>query len=673
MNKKSIISLLLAALVALTAFPASAEQVRGAALLTWRQGGTDAALYLNASEYDWRNDPDGLLGQILTASTEYTRHGEQEQPCAVMRLRVGGEDAFVESIGETADYARAAKALCGAASLSVREDAALPELLGALGAGETALNAEVNQAAFHALAAGLWTNAQAAQAADGRELLTFQALYDALSGSLTDEGVRQALSGYQGEFAAQGQTTVNWAFLLCVLSEALSPSGESYPYLLFGAGETNRRLILRGEQPEYAVRLFVDDECIRRLTVREGGNVELPELSGVTWTDDGRNIQADTDICGYSTLRVTYRLTNAADFADLLGDLPVEWVQTVLYGHRVRPSVHYIEALSEKQLRVEWSAGANDRVKQDCVIRGRLFYEGETSAPTASPTPTASPAPTASPTVKPTATPVPQSCAVTFVYPAELGYSEEEARVTVTVPFGGSATPPVPDQAHQKEHYTLTWPAGWENVTADVTIEGALTPKTYTIHCRVLDAQGKELYAQDHAHVYGTALTLPAFDLPAGQKVEWDNLPEQITGDCELVGHVVEIFVKVTYRLVALDGAVTELGEETVPYGGSATLPVIEIPEGCEVTWSGALSGLTEDTVVTGKLTRRHYTVTVQIFDADGNPYFSSTQQVSHGGTATAPAFTVPDDCTFAWDEGTRFDNVTSDRTLIGRLTRKST
>lgn len=660
MNKKSIISLLLAALLALAAFPASAEQVKGAALLTWHQNGMDAALYLNASEYDWRSDPDGLLSQILAASTEYTRHGEQEEPCAVMRLRVGGEDAFVEGIGEVADYAHAAKALCGAASLSVREDAALPELLGALGAGETALNAEVNQAAFHALAAGLWTNAQAAQAADGRELLTFQALYDALSGSLTDEGVRQALSGYQGEFAAQGQTTVNWAFLLCVLSEALSPSGESYPYLLFGAGETNRRLILRGEQPEYAVRLFVDDECISRLTVREGEDVELPELSGVTWTDDGRNIQADTDICGYTTLRVTYRLTNAADFADRLGDLPVEWVQTVLYGHRVRPSVHYIEALSEKQLRVEWSAGANDRVKQEKTIEGKLIFEGET------------PSPSALPTVEPTATPVPESCTVTFVYPAELGYSEAESRVTVTVPFGGSATPPTPDKAHQKEHYTLTWPAGWENVTADVTIEGVLTPKTYTVRCRVLDAQGKELYAQDHAHVYGTALTLPSFDLPDGQKVEWDNLPDQITGDCEIIGHVVEIRVKVTYRLVALDGTVTELGEETVPYGGNATLPVIEIPDGCEVTWSGTLSGLTEDTVVTGKLTQRHYTVTVQIFDADGNVYYSSTQQVSHGGTATAPAFTVPDDCTFAWNEGTSFENVTSDRTLTGRLTRKA-
>ena len=510
--------------------------------------------------------------------------------------------------------------------------------------------------AWNALISALW---QAAPS-DEQAALTFEELYAALTAHLADKAAREALSGYRAEFEAQAQTTVNWAFLLCVLSEALSPSGESYPYLLFGAGESSHRLILRDEQPEYTVRLFVDDECISRLTVREGEDVELPQISGVTWLSSGKNIQSDTDLCGYTTLRVTYRLTNAADFADRLGDLPVEWVQTVLYGHRVRPSVHYIEALSEKQLRVEWSAGANDRVKQEKTIEGKLIFEGET------------PSPSALPTVEPTATPVPESCTVTFVYPAELGYSEAESRVTVTVPFGGSATPPTPDKAHQKEHYTLTWPAGWENVTADVTIEGVLTPKTYTVRCRVLDAQGKELYAQDHAHVYGTALTLPSFDLPDGQKVEWDNLPDQITGDCEIIGHVVEIRVKVTYRLVALDGTVTELGEETVPYGGNATLPVIEIPDGCEVTWSGTLSGLTEDTVVTGKLTQRHYTVTVQIFDADGNAYYSSTQQVSHGGTATAPAFTVPDDCTFAWDEGTSFENVTSDRKLTGRLTRKA-
>ncbi len=656
MNKKSIISLLLAALLALAAFPASAEQVKGAALLTWHQDGMDAALYLNASEYDWRSDPDGLLSQILAASTVYTRHGEQEEPCAVMRLRVGGEDSFVEGIGEVADYARAAKTVCLAAGLSAQENDSLPELLKALGAEEPALSTPVTREAWNALISALW---QAAPS-DEQAALTFEELYAALTAHLADKAAREALSGYRAEFEAQGQTTVNWAFLLCVLSEALSPSGESYPYLLFGAGETNRRLILRGEQPEYTVRLFVDDECISRLTVREGEDVELPQISGVTWLSSGKNIQSDTDLCGYTTLRVTYRLTNAADFADRLGDLPVEWVQTVLYGHRVRPSVHYIEALSEKQLRVEWSAGANDRVKQEKTIEGKLIFEGET------------PSPSALPTVEPTATPVPESCTVTFVYPAELGYSEAESRVTVTVPFGGSATPPTPDKAHQKEHYTLTWPAGWENVTADVTIEGVLTPKTYTVRCRVLDAQGKELYAQDHAHVYGTALTLPSFDLPDGQKVEWDNLPDQITGDCEIIGHVVEIRVKVTYRLVALDGTVTELGEETVPYGGNATLPVIEIPDGCEVTWSGTLSGLTEDTVVTGKLTQRHYTVTVQIFDADGNVYYSSTQQVSHGGTATAPAFTVPDDCTFAWDEGTSFENVTSDRTLTGRLTRKA-
>ena len=656
MNKKSIISLLLAALVALAAFPASAEQVRGAALLTWHQDGMDAALYLNASEYDWRNDPDGLLSQILAASTVYTRHGEQEEPCAVMRLRVGGEDAFVESIGETADYARAAKTVCLAAGLSAQENDSLPELLKALGAEEPALSTPVTREAWNALISALW---QAAPS-DEQAALTFEELYAALTAHLADKAAREALSGYRAEFEAQGQTTVNWAFLLCVLSEALSPSGESYPYLLFGAGESSHRLILRDEQPEYTVRLFVDDECISRLTVREGEDVELPQISGVTWLSSGKNIQSDTDLCGYTTLRVTYRLTNAADFADRLGDLPVEWVQTVLYGHRVRPSVHYIEALSEKQLRVEWSAGANDRVKQEKTIEGKLIFEGET------------PSPSALPTVEPTATPVPESCTVTFVYPAELGYSEAESRVTVTVPFGGSATPPTPDKAHQKEHYTLTWPAGWENVTADVTIEGVLTPKTYTVRCRVLDAQGKELYAQDHAHVYGTALTLPSFDLPDGQKVEWDNLPDQITGDCEIIGHVVEIRVKVTYRLVALDGTVTELGEETVPYGGNATLPVIEIPDGCEVTWSGTLSGLTEDTVVTGKLTQRHYTVTVQIFDADGNAYYSSTQQVSHGGTATAPAFTVPDDCTFAWDEGTSFENVTSDLKLTGRLTRKA-
>ena len=668
-------ALLLCALLALTgaATRAQAEPVRGAVLLTWEQDGQAMSLYLNENDYDWRADPDGRLAQILPAQADYAGHGEQEEPCAVMRLRMGEEEACVEVFGEAQDYARAASLLAGAMGVELAEDAGLTEALGALNEREeaTALCDGVTIAEWTRIASGLWNRPEEGEEASGEDALTFGRLYADLTDCLSGQEVCESLDGYRSEFEAHATQPVNWAVLLSAISEVLLPSGESYPYLVFGPAQ-DRRLILQGEEPEYTVKLFVDDECIGRLTVREGEDVEIPAIKGVTWLGDGKNIRSDIILCGYTTKRVTYRLVNAEEYADLLRDCPVEWVQNVLYGHFVCPSVHYMEALSEKGLRVEWAADAGERVQEDRVIEGRLVADGTSPAPSASPVPSASPSVTPMPTASPeaSATPMPQYT-VTFVFPPELGYSAEESRVSVQVAHGGSAQPPQPDKAHQKEHYALVWPSGWEQVTADATIEGVLEPKTYTIRFRVVNADGKEVYASEQPHVYGQPLELPTVSLPAGERVEWQDVPEQITGDCEIAGRIAIVQITVRYRLVALDGTVSELGEEVIPYGGNATLPVIEIPEGCEVTWSGALSGLTEDTVVTGKLTLRHYTVTVEVFAADGSLFYTSAQQVSHGGSATAPAFTVPDDCTFAWDEGTRFDNVTADRTLTGRLSRK--
>lgn len=655
---KRFLALMLSALLAWSVRPAVAEEIRGATLLTWEADEMEVSLWLAGSEYDWSEDPEGVLAQILPGEIACTRHAEQEEPCAVMQLRVGTVENYVESVGELDDYANAGRMLLSAMGLSVAEETSLSEVMETLCGREAALSEDVTGEAWRTLCEGLWGMQHAEAEGEAAEIaaLTFGEMYADLLRALDGQEAARSLAGYQAEFEAREDWKVNWAFLLSTLSETISPSGESYPYLVFG-GEADRRLILQGEAPEYTVRLYVDDECIEEMTVKEGEDVSLPNLPGVTWVSDGKNIQTDRILCGYTDRRVTFRLKNAEEYAGQLGDLPVEWVQSVLYGHRVRPSVRYMEALAENGLSVEWDAKADERVWEDKVIEGRLL-----------PSETGSPAPTQTPA--PTATPLPETCTVTFVYPAELGYTGEEARVTVEVSYGGMATPPEADEAHRREHYTLCWPEGWENVTEDRVIEGVLEPKTYTVRWRVLDENGAEYAAQEQAHVYGTALTPPAFDLPAGQRVKWDALPEEVTGDSAVTGRLEEIRIVVSYRLVALDGSVSELGTETIEYGGNAKLPLIDIPEGCEVTWSGALSGLTEDTVVTGTLTRRQYTVTIQIFDADGSVYFSSTQQVAHGGEAAAPAFTAPEGCTFAWDVGTSFEQVTADRTITGRLTR---
>ena len=104
--------------------------------------------------------------------------------------------------------------------------------------------------------------------------------------------------------------------------------------------------------------------------------------------------------------------------------------------------------------------------------------------------------------------------------------------------------------------------------------------------------QTGELF-QDYAVGKSRASITALMDIrPDTANLETENGLEEVDPEDVPVGSV--IVVKPGER-VPLDGTVTELGEETVPYGGNATLPVIEIPDGCEVTWSGTLSGLTDE------------------------------------------------------------------------------
>jgi len=372
-----------------------------------------------------------------------------------------------------------------------------------------------------------------------------------------------------------------------------------------------------------------------------------------------------------------------------MGDHPGEWRQNVLYGHFAHPDSDIVEGLEANGLTIVWEEEIDRRVRSKKTLEGTLVELLPTPTVTAEPTPTATaeptpdvtvtPEPTAEVTAEPTpdvtATPEPTALpvyTVTFVYPPEMGYAGADAQVTVQVQHGEAATPPEADADRVGEHYTFSWPSGWEKVTQDMTIQGVLIPKNYSLTFRVLNEAGEEILLQTLSCAYGSVPATPSVVLAPGERVKWENLPEKVRGDCEVTGRIERIEPLITYVLVDLQGNRTVILTEKIPYGGNATLPAVEIPEGYEVNWNGTLSNLTQDTEIVGIMSRRIHIVTVEVYDPQGAVYFSQHQEVFHGENAIAPAFTVPEGYTFAWDVGTDFANVTSSRTLTGRLTQKT-
>ena len=124
-----------------------------------------------------------------------------------------------------------------------------------------------------------------------------------------------------------------------------------------------------------------------------------------------------------------------------------------------------------------------------------------------------------------------------------------------------------------------------------------------------------------------------------------------------------------TFTVVFKDWDGTVLKTEQVAEGGAATAPNNPTREGYTFTgWDKTFNNITADTVVTAQYTQNavvnYYTVTFK--DWDGTVL--STQTVSYGGSATAPANPTRKGYTFTgWDKA--FNNITADTVVTAQYT----
>jgi len=114
-----------------------------------------------------------------------------------------------------------------------------------------------------------------------------------------------------------------------------------------------------------------------------------------------------------------------------------------------------------------------------------------------------------------------------------------------------------------------------------------------------------------------------------------------------------------TVKFVDWDGTV--ISTQSIPYNGSATLPVNPSRYGWTFkSWSGNYSRITSNQTITANYERNVYTVT--FVDEDGS-LIGSKQRIQFEGAATAPNYTAPEGYTFLkWDKA--FNYIESNLTI---------
>ncbi len=576
--------------------------------------------------YDWTRDEAGWL-PLLTGEENWSVGEDAAFVCQLI-----AQEGPVAELRSTAwDLRTLANRLLSAAKQPLLQADAAPE--DCLHALEGLLGSPA--------ASPSWTGEASAREA---EALLSCALGLSFSGLEEDSpytwgALGQALSEYVHpvlfsdsleRFEENAEYPVNWGMLLTLCAEALPGEPEAQWSWLDAEGQ---------RQPVdwafyHTVTYYVNDRREEAEQVRDGSRAEPPEMPGVEWFSVPEYVGADTRVYGYTRQRVRFTLENAQELGFSAEE--GQWTQNILYGRAAEPRAQRLEPFVEKGYTVAWDQDVSEPVYADCEITGRLIA------------------------------PEPDSFVITYVWPQEMGGGEQ----ALTVEKGAEPVPPQVDPGRVPEGYEFAWERTIAQAERDETVRGLLTPKQYTIEFIARDeADGTILLQAGETLSHGQAVVLPAG--PEGYTVDWTGAPETAVSDCTVEGTARPIRPLVVFLLVDEEGVSRELSRQEIEYGGSVTLPTVEIPEGCEVAWTGPLSGIRADATVTGTVTRRQIPVTIEVLWEDGSIYYSETQQVPYGGSVGAASFVLPDGCGFAWDAGSVFDNICAPMHLTGRLTRR--
>ena len=222
-----------------------------------------------------------------------------------------------------------------------------------------------------------------------------------------------------------------------------------------------------------------------------------------------------------------------------------------------------------------------------------------------------------------------------------------------SVNYGHGATAPADPL---RTGFTFTgWDKGFNNITADLTVNAVYTINSYTVVFKDWDGTSLKTESVDH----GNGATAPADPSRIGYDfIGWDVAFDSITGDLTVnAEYGIQQFV-VTF--VDYDGVVIDT--QTVDYGSSATEPAD--PDNQLnyhfTNWDKAFNNVMSDLTVTAIYAIDTFTVTF----VDHDDAVLDTQTVDYGFPASAPS--DPDNKEnfhFAgWDVA--FDNITANLTV---------
>jgi uncharacterized repeat protein (TIGR02543 family) len=225
---------------------------------------------------------------------------------------------------------------------------------------------------------------------------------------------------------------------------------------------------------------------------------------------------------------------------------------------------------------------------------------------------------------------------------------------TQQVEHAGAAT--LPDAPEHYGYLFMGWSTNPINVVSDMDVHALYAAKEYTVF--FVDWDGTILGRQEVE--YGTAATAPANPTREGYTfIGWDQPFDKVV-ESMIVTAQYEINVY-TVQFVDWDGTVIDT--QNIAHGGAATAPKDPSREGYTFTgWDQSFSMVVSDMTITAQYEINTYTV--QFVDWDGTVI--DTQNIAHGGAATAPQDPSREGYTFTgWDQS--FSMVVSDMTITAQ------
>ncbi|MBI1676778.1 InlB B-repeat-containing protein, partial [Shewanella sp. DW31] len=240
------------------------------------------------------------------------------------------------------------------------------------------------------------------------------------------------------------------------------------------------------------------------------------------------------------------------------------------------------------------------------------------------------------------------------IYAVSFVDADGQPLSTQQITHGRAATAPA---VPTREGYTFTgWDASFVNITSALTVTAQYSQNVYVVS--FVDADGQLLSTQQITH--GRAATAPTAPVREGFTFSgWDVSFAKVTAAITVKAQYSQNIYAVSF--VDADGQ--PLSTQQIIHGQAAIAPAVPTREGYTFTgWDVSFANITSALTVTAQYSQSVYVVS--FVDAEGQSL--STQQITHGQAATAPAVPAREGYTFTgWDVS--FANITSALTVTAQ------